>query len=122
MCNFFSFLTDGTLHDGDGNRVFETRADAEDVAWDAAGDAARAAAGNAAWAAAWAAARDAARDDAWDDAWDASLYIRVIHVCDGLPIAQEYIDHVRKRMDVWRHGYGVWSDVDGVLYCYNMIG
>ncbi len=108
-----------------------------DAAWAAAWAAARDAAWAAAWDAAWAAARDAAVDAAWDAAWDAErnaaraaernaaraagLYICVVNVCDGLPIAQEHIDHVRKRMDVWRHGYGVLCDVDGVLYCYERL-
>lgn len=95
------FRPDGTLKDGDGIRVFETK----EAAWNAARNA----------------ARSAARDAAWDAVWDAALYICVSYVCDGLPIEQGHIDHIRKRMDVWRHGYGVLCDVDGVLYCYERI-
>lgn len=135
------FKPDGTLHDGDGIKLFETwdaaraaawnaawdaaRDDAwnaaGDAAWNAAGDAAGNAAGDAAGDAAFHAALDAAGDAAWDAVGDAALHIRAIHIFDGLPIAQEHIDHARKRMDVWRHGYGVWCDVDGVMYCYERI-
>jgi hypothetical protein len=87
----------------------------------------------AAWVAAWTAAcdaalvagRDAARDVAGDAALvaardaagDARLWSQVL-VCDGLPLAQRHIDHARARMDVWRRGYGLLCDVDGVLYVY----
>ena len=139
------FRPDGTLKDGDGIRVFETK----EAAWNAARNAARSAARDAARSAAWDAARDAARDAAWDAAWnaawsaawdaaraaawdaardatrdaarDAALYICVSYVCSGLPINPKHIDHIRKRMDVWRHGYGVLCDVDGVLYCYERV-
>ena len=82
-----------------------------DEAWVAARSAARWAGhhGMAAWAAAWVAARDAAGD--------ARLWSQVL-VCDGLPLAQRHIDHARARMDVWRRGYGLLCDVDGVLYVY----
>ena len=95
------FRPDGTLKDGDGIRVFETK----EAAWNAARNA----------------ARSAARDAAWDAVWDAALYICVSYVCSGLPINPKHIDHIRKRMDVWRHGYGVLCDVDGVLYCYERV-
>ncbi len=108
---------EGTLKDGDGIKVFETMATACSAARTAARDTAR----YAAWDAAWEAACSAALDNAWSAALDAELYICVSHVCDGLSIAQEHIDHAHKRMDVWRHGYGVYCDVDGVLYCYKRV-
>jgi hypothetical protein len=54
---------------------------------------------------------------AMDAAMAAALWARVL-VCDGLPIAQKHIDHAAARMDVWRKGYGLYCDVDGVLYVY----
>ena len=83
------------------------------AAWDAAWDAARAAAR----AAAWDAARDAARDAAWDAAWDAALYADSLIAPKGT-IAQKHIDHIKARWDVWRRGYGLLCDVNGVLYVY----
>ena len=80
----------------------EARAAARDAAWDAAG----AAAG----AAAWASARDAARD--------ANLYTQVQHVCGDLDVEQRHRSHVEARWEVWRKGYCLFGDVDGVLYVY----
>lgn len=54
----------------------------------------------------------------WEAAWDAVTYAQCMYTCAGLPVADEDIDHMRKRMDIWRHGYGVVADVNGVLYCY----
>lgn len=86
---------DGSLRDGeDGIRLYKMR----DAAWDAARDAA------------WNAARDAARDAAWT--------VGVMYLCAGLEIGEKHIEDAQKRMDVWRHGYGVVCNVDGELYCY----
>ena len=82
------------------------RAAAGDAARAAAGDAARAAARAAAWAAAWAAAGDAA------------LYARCLIVKDKLE--PRHIDHAEKRMDVWKKGYELLCDIDGVLYVYEV--
>ena len=86
-------------------KLFETRA----AAWDAARAAAGDAAGDAAGAAAWAAA------------WDAALYSRGIFICDGLKLAEKHKTHIKKRMEVWQKGYGLYCDVNGVLYVYNKI-
>ena len=132
---------DGTLTETDKIKVFDTRDAAWDAAvaaamaeaWDAARNAAVAAAMAEAWDAAWAEARDAAWDVAWDAAWDvawdaawdvardAALFVRVLYVCDGLDIKEKHREHAKLRMDVWKHGYGVCCDVDGVLYCYKRI-
>jgi hypothetical protein len=88
-----------------------------DAALVAARVAARDAAGAAAQRAAYGASCDAALVAARDAAGDARLWSRVL-VCDGLPLAQRHIDHARARMDVWRRGYGLLCDVDGVLYVY----
>jgi hypothetical protein len=82
---------------------------ARDDAWDAAGDAA----GAAARAAAWAAARDAA----WDAAWDASLVARII-ICKGLKLDAKHIRYAKARWNVWLKGYGLYCDINGVLYVY----
>jgi hypothetical protein len=86
-------------------KLFETRA--------AARDAARAAARDAAGA--------AARDAAWDAAWDAALYSKGIFICDGLKLAEKHKTHIRKRMEVWQKGYGLYADINGVLYVYKKI-
>ena len=110
---------------------------ARDAAWDAAGAAAGAAvwaaaraaagvaAGDAARFAAWAAAGAAAWDAAWDAAMfaagdaarDAGLYAQML-ICDGLPLDQKHIDHIKARWDVWKRGYCLLCDVSGVLYVY----
>jgi hypothetical protein len=106
-------------------------APARDAAWDAAWDAARAAARDAAWDAAgdavWAAARAAAGAAAGDAEGDAAraaaraaeLYARML-VCDGLPLAQTHRDHIEARWRVWRKGYSLLCDVDGILYVYGV--
>ena len=98
------------------------RAAAWDTAWDAAGAAARAAAWDTAGAAArdtaWAAARAAARAAAWDTAWDASLYVQTHFICAGLPLDEKHKNYAAARWQVWTKGYGLLSDVNGVLYVY----
>ena len=129
--------------------LFETMDAARVAAWDAARVAARDAAGVTAWDAAWDAARvaarvaagdaardaardaagdaagDAARAAAWDAAWtaarDAALYTRGIFICDGLKLEDSHKVHIRKRMEVWQKGYGLYCDINGVLYCYKKI-
>jgi hypothetical protein len=32
----------------------------------------------------------------------------------------KHIAHVNARMEVWRKGYGLYCDVNGVLYCYGV--
>jgi len=66
--------------------------------------------------AAWAAARDAARAAAGDAAWDAALLSRCLVVSDL--IDPKHLAHARARWDVWRRGYGLLCDVDGVMYVY----
>lgn len=67
--------------------------------------------------AAWHAARVAAGVAALDASRDAALWASVL-VCQGLRLEQRHIDRARARMDVWRRGYGLLCDVDGVLYVY----
>jgi len=98
---------------------------ARDAAWVAAGaaarDAARDAAGAAAGAAAWAAARDAAwaaaRDAAWVAAGDAALYARVLLTPS---VNEKHRKHAEARMEVWRRGYGLYCDANGILYIYGI--
>ena len=80
--------------------------------------AARAAARAEAWAAAQDAARAEAGDAAWDAAWDAALYTQIQHICGDLDIGQQHRDYIESRWDVWRKGYAIAYDVDGVLYVY----
>ena len=90
---------------------------ARDAAWAAARDAAWAAAWDSAWAAAWDSAWDAAGDAAWAAARAAALQSRVL-VCTGFDLDEKHINHARARMEVWKQGYGLNCDVNGVLYCY----
>ena len=78
--------------------------------WAAAWDAARAAAGDAAWG--------AARGAAWGADWDAGLYVQTEFVCEGTNLPKKHIKHARDRMKVWRKGYALRGDVNGVLYVY----
>jgi hypothetical protein len=83
--------------------------------WDAARDAAR----DAAWDAAW----DAARDAAWDAARDAALLTRFIVITDKIPQdknLQKHYKHAKERWEVWTKGYGLYCDVNGVLYVYGV--
>ena len=103
------------------------------AAWDVAWDAARVVAYDAACIAAYGvvrnvtrgAARDAARDIAYDAAYDASLdaaqYCASVYVLAGVEMPPHHAEYIRTRFELWRHGYGVVCDVDGVLYCYRNI-
>ena len=62
----------------------------------------------AARAAAWAAARAAAGD--------AALLAQCLIVADR--IDRKHLNHAKDRMRVWRRGYCLLCDVDGVLYVY----
>ena len=75
--------------------------------------------------AAWDAARDAARDAAWAAAMDAArdaACVAVLYVCDGLPLDAYQLALLRARLAVWKKGYGLLCDVNGVLYVYGVEG
>jgi hypothetical protein len=82
----------------------------EGITWDAAWAAAGDAAGGAAWDAARA-ARDAARD--------AALMARYV-ICADLKIDSKHIKHVNDRWEVWKRGYALLCDINGVLYVYGV--
>ena len=67
------------------------------------------------------AARAAAGAAAWDAAWDAALYARSEFVCKDLKIEARHRTHIRARMEVWQKGYGLYCDVNGVLYVYEKV-
>ncbi len=101
------------------------------MVWDVVGDEACAAAGTAAWImacdvivqdAAWIAARDAIWTAAENTAWEAARTVVLMAACliAGDKIAPQHLTHARARMDVWRKGYGLLRDVDGVLYVYGV--
>jgi hypothetical protein len=82
-----------------------------------------AAAGAAARAAAWDAARAAAGDVAWDAARAAARAAACkaqYAVCTGLKIDPKHIKHIEDRWEVWKRGYGLLCDVNGVLYVYGV--
>jgi len=93
---------------------------ARDAAWDATWDATLEIARDATWDATLEIVRDAARvaarDAAWEIARDAALAARRIIV--GNRLAKKHADHIKARMEVWRKGYCLLCDVDGVLYVY----
>ena len=103
------------------------RVSARDSAWDSARASARASA----WDSTWASARDSARDSArasarasaWDSTWDStrdfSLMACLVIVSDlDYPDKEKHEKHVKSRIEVWKKGYGLFCDVDGVLYVY----
>jgi hypothetical protein len=88
------------------------------AARDAAGNAARDAAMIAAMIAAGDAAMIAAGVAAGVAAGDAALYVQTEYICEGTKLAKKHIKHARERMKVWRKGYALLGDVNGVLYVY----
>lgn len=86
-----------------------------------------------AWHAAFAAARDAAFDAAKDTplftrrrhafyaAMDAAYQFVMCNICGDLQVEEKHREYVRKRFDIWRHGYGVLCEINGVLYVYKKI-
>lgn len=72
------------------------------------------------WDAASDAAGDAASDAAWAAASDAALMARIF-VCDGLELDQKHIEYAKLRWSIWKSGYGVYCDINGVLCCYKKI-
>lgn len=109
-------------------KVFSTRDAAREAARDAAAREVAGVTGTAAWAA-WAAAgvasreaaREAVREVAWvagAAAWDARLYIQIQGICSDLPLDEIHRIHAASRWEVWRKGYGLLCDVNGILYVY----
>ena len=82
-----------------------------DAAVSAARSAARSAAGSAAGSAAWSAAWSASGSAAWD----AEVYAQV-KIIPRVP--KKHVKYMEERMLAWKRGYGVYCDVNGVLYCY----
>ena len=70
--------------------------------------------------------RDAVWNAVWGDVWDdvgdavrdARLYVLVNSLSN---MKQEHIDHISKRMEVWKRGYGCYCDVNEELYCYKNV-
>jgi len=86
-------------------------------------DSARASAWDSALASAWASARASARASAWASArasaWDSSLLASFIVVSDlDFKDKEKHLAHVKARWEVWQKGYGLFCDMDGVLYVY----
>jgi hypothetical protein len=126
-------------------KMFETRDAVRDAASAAAWDVARAVAWDDARAAAWAAARDAARDDARDAARDvardvaravASAAARDVASAAASAVAEDaalmaqiliselkgkHFVHAKLRWSIWEAGYGVYCNVNGILYCYKKL-
>ena len=66
------------------------------------------------WSVSWGAAGGAAGDAAWGAAWDAALLAR----CKLARLKGKHLKHAEARWDVWRRGYALRCDVNGVLYAY----
>jgi len=82
---------------------------------------------NAAWNAAWDATKEASRNatvNATLDAVvnvinDAALMAGMMVVSDlDYPDKEKHEAHAKARMEIWRKGYGLLCDVNGVLYVY----
>ena len=56
-------------------------------------------------------------DASLDACRSASLSASIL-VCPPGSVDQKHIDHINARWDVWKRGYGLLCDVDGVLYVY----
>lgn len=132
---------DGTLEDSEEIKVFETWSDAKDAALGAAGNDALDVTWDSATNAALDAVRDAGRSDAKDAAmvatrkaawfvdrlaaidasWDAGYLCVMCYVCGDLQIEEKHREHIRKRFEIWQHGYGVMCAVDGIIYAYKKV-
>jgi hypothetical protein len=107
-------------------KMFTTRDVARDAARNAARDAAGDVVGNAARNAARDAAGDvvgnAARDVAWDVAGDvagnAARDARLMAQCLIAELTGAHLAHSKLRWSIWESGYGVYCDVNDILYCY----
>jgi hypothetical protein len=121
---YFEGITWDASWDSAGDAAWDAAWDAAgDAAWDAAWDAARGAVRAAAWDAAGDAARGAVRaaagDAAGGSAWDAALMARYV-ICTDLKIDPKHIKHVNDRWEVWKRGYALLCDINGVLYVYGV--
>ena len=56
---------------------------------------------------------DAARDAAWNAAGDAAVALVA-----GSKLAKKHRDHLTARLGVWRKGYALLCDMNGMLYVY----
>jgi hypothetical protein len=90
--------------------------------WEAAWDNARDVTREAAWAAARVEAPDVAKTIPWDAAWHAADYAVICGVCSDLDIPSEHLRTIERRIDVWRKGYALMSEVNGTLYVYTAAG
>jgi len=52
---------------------------------------------------------------------DADLYAGMRYVCNELAENRSFIAYSETRWEVWRRGYGLYSDVDGVLHVYEKV-
>jgi len=100
---------------------------AADAAYDATRDAARFRVYDAvydAWKVTYSAVRNATNDLAYftakEAARDAVLMARLL-VCDGLNLDPKHLQQAKDRWKVWTRGYGLFADVDGVLYVYKKL-
>jgi len=59
--------------------------------------------------------------DAGPVAIDDAYLLSAIYLCDGFYIDPEYIEHAKLRWSVWKAGYGVLGDANGVIYAYKRI-
>jgi hypothetical protein len=125
-CNAAYDTAYDAAHDAARNAAYNA---AYDAAHDAAYDAARNAAHDAAYDAAHDAAHDAACDAAGyaagyaahDAACDAGLLAKCLITCDKKNSKKNYLDYARKRWEVWKQGYGLYEDINGVFYCYKKL-
>ena len=89
--------------------------------WEAAWDRARDVTREAAWAAARVDAPDAAKAIPWDAAWHAADYAAICGICSDLSLPPEHFRTIERRIEVWRKGYALMSEVNGTLYVYAAI-
>jgi hypothetical protein len=99
------------------------RSAADSAAYSAARSAAYSAARSAARSAADSAARSAADSAAYSAADSAALLTRFIVISDLVKKdkkLQKHFQHAEKEMEVWKRGWALLTDVNGVLYVYGV--
>lgn len=127
------FMQNNLDFDLSGCEVFDTFEQANNSAGKAVSDATN----NSAWFAARGAAfnaaeevvgydtslatRTAIRESVGVPIEDIVLYFVIHYLCADLPIAQKHINYINKLYAIWQNGYGVYGDIDGVLYVYRRL-
>jgi len=125
----YRLMKDPSSRESWNSKWFEIEEKVYDVAEDGSRKEALEAAAYAAWHVLWNEIREIIRErlpgespDTVDDvlgciAGDVLLMAEAL-ACGGLPLPQEYIDHLESRMNVWRNGFTLVCDLNGEFLVY----